>query len=209
MHDSRISRCCWNDRLWKSLATETVFPMMIVKWYLGVQLTDEGVKFGKLWDKWIFVQFHSSMLQTNIMVMVWSMFGERCWFVVSAEIVDTRFVSFRFCTGIEFRLLCIWLSKRWIHRVSALAAGVVSFLEMLMPAQLCVVSKYFWGLVGAIGVWVLPYFPDPLIFDRSVANHCRSKVIGCVQVCLVTLWYVRHAGIRNSNMLIAIARKNK
>ena len=130
-------------------------------------------------------QFHPSMSQTNIKLMVWSMFGERWWFADTAESWTLILYRSVFVPESSF-CRCVFDCQRGESTVDPHKRLELSvFLEMLVPAQFCAVSKFFRDRWRWSGVWGLPYFPNPVIFDRSVANRCRSLDFGCVQVLLV------------------------
>ena len=92
------------------------------------------------------------------------MVGEMFWFVDTAEKLGYLFYFVLFCTKIDFLSLCIWLLERWIHRVYALAAEVVSFSENISAGPIVHRIVYFRWSAGAIGGLGCIHFPDPLIF---------------------------------------------
>ena len=155
--------------------------MVIVKWCRGVRLTDRGVKFEKLWDKWIFVQFHSSMLQTNLTVMVWAMVGEMCRFVNTAGKRGYSFYFVPFCTKIDFLSSCIWLLKGGSTVYTYERLKLSFFWKWWVPIRLCAVSIRFWWSAETIGGIVLsrsPGFTDPYQIAAKLRLSCVCQFSG-------------------------------
>ena len=133
--------------------------------------------------------------------------GHGWWDVLVCRYHRKTWLLVLFCSVLHQNRIFVvvyWLLRRWIHRVSARAAGVVSFYEKRwVPVRSCAVSIFL--VIGRDDRGCIR-FPIPRLY-RYVAERCRGKVNVRVQVCWATCWYARRAWIRNSKILIVIIAK--